>query len=65
MQVNDVALSFTDISDLKNAQLTLDHQNKDLQEIAFIQSHELRGPLALVSNQNEAKPKTIVKKLRA
>jgi PAS domain S-box-containing protein len=47
-EITNVALSFTDISDLKNAQVTLETQNKDLQEIAFIQSHELRGPLARI-----------------
>lgn len=47
-EITNVALSFTDISDLKNAQITLEHQNKDLQEIAFVQSHELRGPLASI-----------------
>lgn len=47
-EITNVALSFTDISTLKNAQVTLEMQNKDLQEIAFIQSHELRGPLASI-----------------
>ncbi len=46
--VTNVTLSFTDISAIKNAQIALEHQNSDLQEIAHIQSHELRGPLASI-----------------
>ena len=46
--VTNVTLSFIDISAIKNAQIALEHQNKDLQEIAHIQSHELRGPLASI-----------------
>lgn len=47
-QVTNITLSFVDISEMKNAQIALERQNKDLQEIAHIQSHELRGPLARI-----------------
>jgi PAS domain S-box-containing protein len=40
--------SFVDITDRKEAQLKIEAQNTKLKEIAFLQSHQVRGPVANV-----------------
>lgn len=43
-----LSVYFTDITEKRNAQKLIEQQNEQLKEIAWIQSHKVRGPLASI-----------------
>lgn len=45
-----VLVNAIDITNLKNTEALLEQQNKDLKEIAFLQSHVLRSPLSNIKH---------------